>query len=1215
MTIPTPDQQAATVQQLDARTFPLHGRRLIEASAGTGKTYTIANLYLRLVLGHGDSASAHPEPLSADRILVVTFTDAATAELRDRIRARIHNARRAFIAGKSEDHFIQGLITDLDQHDERIKLLLAAERQMDEAAVFTIHGFCQRMLRQHAFESGTLFASELISDETSLLQQTAADFWRRHLYPLDKPMAKVSRSIWTTPAELLQSIRGWLGQANLDIIRGQLPNSFAQLQSEYIDPVQKIKTAWIENQDQIEQLLRSAGLKKTSKALGRLNEMHQFSNSDSLHLSLGTQGDGWEVYSNEKLVKDTTKAGTPPEHPVFDLIDQVSAQPLTIKGAWEGMIKEQALMEIRHKASALKKQRHQMSFDDLLGNLAQALDKDVSGALAEAIRTQFPVAMIDEFQDTDPLQYQIFSTIYYGVSHDRQPANNSGLFMIGDPKQAIYAFRGADIFTYMLARQQAQDHYTLGTNWRSTSNMVAAANAMFQQVDDPFLYKDIPFLSVAASPRADNSLLLLEGQPVPALQFWLLESGDSGIVSKSDYEEAMALATANQINRLLTDASLGQCVIKKDGKSTPLQAGDIAVLVRTGQQGKMIKEALTAQNIASVYLSNRDSVFACQEATDIQRLLTACLSPTDARALRSALATPLLALTAAALDQLNQDEDEWEQRVIEFSQYRETWDRYGVLPMLRQLIHNNQVAERLLTESHGERRLTDVLHLGELLASASQALATPHALLRWLGEHCQNPDSNADEQQLHLESEQNLVQIVTIHKSKGLEYKVCLLPFACDFRDTRQPLYHLEEQKGKTLLDLSGDVNALVLADRERLAEDLRLMYVALTRAVHCCYVGVAPVKKGRAGKNAHTDLHKSALGRLISSSDTITSAELAEALNRLKEDKDYITVTAPPLDSMPGYLPPQDNDQPLADKTFSGFIQKDWWVTSYSALSRPAHGSHTPKTPNASNEQPGIDIEVQAQAMEKPESTTEERSIFTFPKGARPGTFMHTLFERLTPQNSTPEHMPGFVTGQLQLEGYEAEWCGALVNMLNNCLDAPLDGQQMTLRGLPESSRKVEMEFYLPLAPLNAGSLNQLLIQHDVLSEQATPLSFSALQGMLKGFIDLVFEYQGRWYVLDYKSNWLGESYDQYSRDSMEQVMVEHRYDLQYQLYSLALHRLLQTRLPGYGFDQHFGGAIYLFLRGVQGNDPERHGIYDTRPKQELIEAMDKLFAGEVVV
>ena len=1215
---------------LNPFTFPLHGRRLIEASAGTGKTYTIASLYLRLILGHGedsegDSSTAHPEPLSVDRILVVTFTEAATEELRDRIRARIHECRMAFITGHTFDPFIQSLLDSLDRHDDRANLLLAAERQMDEAAVFTIHGFCQRMLKQHAFESGTLFSSELVKDESDLLKQTTADFWRKTLYPLDKPMAALCRKIWKTPDDLLREIRGWLGKHDLNVVSTFLPDSMASFRKDYIEPSLAIKECWREDREDLENAILSAGLKKNSKTLNRLPGMSAFLNSDELMPNLG-KNESWELYSTEVIRKALTKNGQLPEHPVFARIDALLANPLSIREAFRGLILREALQTIKEKMSALKAERHQMAFDDLLGNLSRALNAEAGEQLAEAIRKQYRVAMIDEFQDTDPQQYSIFSNIY-GTETD----STSGLFMIGDPKQAIYAFRGADIFTYMQARQQVTAHYTLGTNWRSTSAMINGVNRVFEHIDAPFIYQDIPFEAVAPSPKADKLQLTSHGSILPALQLWLQED-NAVAVSKTDYEATMAQSTANEINRLLSAASHDLCLIenrKEEGQDKqPLQAGDIAVLVRTGRQGQMIREALTKQEIASVYLSNSDSVFECHEATDVLRLLSACLAPSDERVLRAALATPLLSMTAEDLDALSQDEQAWESAVEEFSDYQGIWLDKGVLPMLRTLLSRRKVAEQLLAGAFGERRLTDLLHIGELLAAASQEMESPHALLRWLSEHIHNPDSKADEQQLHLESERNLVKIITIHKSKGLEYNVVFLPFACTFRAATEPLYHDGESR-ESILELPGSDEAISLSDQERLAEDLRLLYVALTRAVHTCYVGVAPLKTGSGRRGAKTDLHKTAIGWLLSSGNEIAADSLPELLQNLAEEHDFITITSPSDGELPAYQPPAEAKVALAARQFSGKIQKDWWVTSYSALSHSraekAHSgrySFDKSTPDASREAPGVDIEVleeksagtaEGEVHENPgDNNIDELSIFNFPKGARPGTFLHSLFEKLDSENVQSVNMPGYVNEQLLLEGLEEKWTPTLVEMLQNCLDSPLDGKALKLGAIPEQSRKVEMEFYLPISHLQAGRLNHLISSSDPLSARAGELDFPAVKGMLKGFIDLVFEYGGRWYVLDYKSNWLGEQLSDYSRENMERVMIEHRYDLQYQLYSLALHRLLKTRVPDYDYDRHFGGAIYLFLRGIRSDNPERHGVYDCRLDRALIENLDRLFAGE---
>ncbi len=1197
-----------TSQTLDPRTLPMHGVRLIEASAGTGKTYTIANLYLRALLGHGNGQTRHETPLTVDQILVVTFTDAATGELRDRIRARIHDTRGAFNAGQSDDLFIQQLIDDMAQPQQCQALLLAAEQQMDEAAIFTIHGFCQRMLKQHAFESGTLFSSELVTDIEPMLQLCAADYWRRTFYPLDKPLAKLIQSIWKTPDDLLNAVRRWLPLSNLQLADRQLPVSLADFMEQYLVPAAELKALWQADQDTIEQQLLGCGLRKDRKPLKRLPAMTEFLASEDLVPNL--EKDSWEIYGTEILQKSLLKTGKLPSHPIFRKIDEFLALPGKLKETLKGVITRDALNHIKTQLSQLKSSRHQLSFDDLLGNLSAALFAGQPGndgeLLAKAIRSQYRIAMIDEFQDTDPKQYQTFNTIY--IDSD-DPA--TGLFMIGDPKQAIYGFRGADIFTYMQAREQVHSHYTLDTNWRSSDAMVSAINSVFQNSPEPFIYNDsIPFEPVHPSPSAKGKRLYHQGQPLPAMTFWLPPGQET--VNSENYLAAMSLATANEINRLLSAADQGECIVHNGNKQAPLQPGDIAVLVRSGSHAGLLRRALIDQNIASIYLSNRDSVFSAREASDLEKVLQACLHPTNERLIKAALATALLHLDAATLDALNTNEQAWEQAVEEFSNYCALWQRKGVLPMLRQLIFQRRLAEQLLASPDGERRLTDLLHLGELLAAASLEQQGPSALTRWLAEQISHPNDNADDQQLHLESERNLVKIITIHKSKGLEYGVVFFPFVCHLNASTSLLYH-DPDTSEPWLALTPCEQAARLAEQERLAEDLRLLYVAMTRSVYCCYLGMAPYKSGRVSKDGMTDLRRTAVGYLLNKGKDIYLSELPALLTQLETDcpNHQIVITPPLLDPMPPYVAATSQEDALTARNFGGKIERNWWTTSYSALSR-----HHASSADASHEIPGFDREVIQQCQEATAETGDDPfSLFHFPKGAQPGTFMHSLFENLDMNTlrsaSGDSYLDRFVQENLTRVGYSHEWLPAIKGMLLNCLKAPLDGNQMRLINLPDSARRVEMEFYLPIAHLDPDQLNQLIARHDPLSARAGKLQFQHMKGMLKGFIDLTFAYSDRWYVLDYKSNWLGSEASHYAHQAMSNVMVEHRYDLQYQLYSLALHRLLRQRIADYQFDQHFGGVIYLFLRGVQANDPDHHGIFSHKPSYELVHGLDQLFYG----
>ncbi|WP_421242633.1 exodeoxyribonuclease V subunit beta [Aeromonas enteropelogenes] len=1180
---------------LNTLRFPLHGERLIEASAGTGKTYTIAGLYLRLLLGHGplieegedaSQPSAHERPLSVTEILVVTFTEAATAELRGRIRGRIHEARLAFMRGQSGDALLAQLLAEVEDHELAARRLLAAERQMDEAAVFTIHGFCQRMLKQNAFESGALFETEFLTDDSQLRLQAVSDYWRAEFYPVDKTLASAVRALWPSPAALLREMNGWLDNSELEMRPPPGDETLAARHQVAMSRIAAVKSEWLAQVDEIRRQTDGQISRYTGKNYeGWLAKIADWAQDEASGYAIPKE---LERFGQTVLEANLKKGGELPTLPLFSEIDALLASRPGIRD----LILQRAAVVVRSRMQASKRQAHQLSFDDLLKDLDGALDSPLGERLCERIRATYRVAMIDEFQDTDPQQYRIFHRLYGGHK-------DTALLMIGDPKQAIYGFRGADIFTYIQARRNVSAHYTLGRNWRSSGALVAAVNGLFERAKDPFIYEaDIPFLPVEA--QGKSKALLLEGETAPVLHCWQLTGQPT--FNRGDYQSKMTRATAAEIHRLLTLAREGKALIGDQ----PVKAGDIAVLVRTGAEGKLVQQELARLAIASVYLSNRESVLEQVEAREILLILHACQNPSEERSLRAALATGLFDLDAKALDELASDERAWESAVQEFMEYRKVWHRRGVLAMLRALLHRRNLASSLLASPYGERRLTNFLHLGELLQQVSSELDGEYALLRWLGEAVNRQSGQDAEQILRLESERKLVQIVTIHKSKGLEYPLVFLPFICSHRSADTPLYHEADEAGnRTVLDLTGAEDSLAEADKERLAEDLRLLYVALTRGVYATWLGLAPVRSGN-GKSEKTDLHRTAIGYLLQKGEEGDASTLATALSALAEDLPGVAVGEPSL-TRPAPLPAEEEQlgEPRV-RRFGGTLERDWWISSYSGLAAQGHGHSKGVLAN-----PGFDDEVvteaAALAAEEPVQAPQP-SIFTFPKGARPGTLLHSLFETIDFQSAAGEPLAQHIATLLAQDGFDESWAPVLQQQVEAVLDTPLEtgfGEPVRLRDLAPERKQVELEFFLPMGRVTAPALTALCQQHDPLSRGNKPLSFATVQGMLKGFIDLVFEWQGRWYLLDYKSNHLGMSPADYSRPALEQAMVEHRYDLQYQLYSLALHRLLALRLPGYDFDQHFGGVFYLFLRGMpQG------GIFHTRPSRELVLGLDRLFS-----
>ncbi|ADO47182.1 exodeoxyribonuclease V subunit beta [[Enterobacter] lignolyticus] len=1172
----------ATAETLDPLRLPLTGERLIEASAGTGKTYTIAALYLRLLLGLGGDA-AFPRPVNVEELLVVTFTEAATEELRGRIRSNIHELRIACLRDSTDNPLYASLLAEIPDKQQAAQTLLLAERLMDEAAVFTIHGFCQRMLSLNAFESGMLFEQQLIEDESRLRFQACADFWRRHCYPLPRDIAQIIHARWKGPQALLSDIDRYLQGEAPQLKTPMSQETLASRHQQNMAQIAAFKQQWRASVDDIVAILESSDIDRR-----KFNRGNQGKWIDKIGEWAGDETTGYQLpealekFSQSFLYERTKEGGVAPVHPLFDAVEALLAAPPSL----DDLVISRAMVEIRDAVAREKQRRGELGFDDMLSRLDKALQGESGEALAGAIRSRFPVAMIDEFQDTDPQQYRIFRRIWR-----QQP--ETALLLIGDPKQAIYAFRGADIFTYMRARGDVAAHYTLDTNWRSAPGVVQSVNRLFGLSENPFMFREIPFLPVNAAAKNHGLRFELQGETQPAMSLWLMPGNGVGV---GDYQHFMAQLCAGQIRDWLSAGQRGEALLWRDSASRPVQASDITVLVRNRLEASLVRDALNALAIPSVYLSNRDSVFATPEAQELLWVLQAVLAPERESLLRSALATAMFGLTARDLEALNLDEQAWDDVVEEFAGYRQLWQQRGVMAMLRALMSARHIAENLLATQGGERRLTDILHISELLQEAAGQLESEHALVRWLVVQIAGPDDGASGQQMRLESDKHLVQIVTIHKSKGLEYSLVWLPFIAHYRKQEQAFYH-DRDSFAAVLDLHNGQESLELAEAERLAEDLRLLYVALTRAIWHCSLGIAPLSSRRSDKAAETDLHQSALGRLVQNGEPKDAAGLEQCLRALCDE--HIALYIPELPDAGRWQALADALPALQARDMRRRIVDDWRVTSYSGLQQRGHSVAQDLLPRLDIDAAGVGLVASEPAL----------TPHQFPRGASPGTFLHSLFEEM---DFTQPVAAEWVQEKLARNGFDGQWTPVLTQWLEGILQTPLTGAGVSLSQLSDKDKQVELEFYLPIESLlEPQQLDALIRRHDPLSAGCPPLDFRRVSGMLKGFIDLVFRHDGRYYLLDYKSNWLGESHEAYTRPAMEQAMQSHRYDLQYQLYSLALHRYLRHRLADYDYERHFGGVIYLFLRGMDGSDSGQ-GIFTTRPSQALVDGLDALFAGQ---
>lgn len=1231
--------------EFDVLSCPLDGWTLVEASAGTGKTWNIGGLYLRFLL---------EKRLEVKDILVVTFTRAATDELRDRIRNRIA-AALAYLEGRgisTGDEFASALLERLfaegRTREDMAGILRLAFCSFDQAAIFTIHSFCQRALALSAFSSGQAFAVKAETDDSELVQEAVNDFWRRHVAggrfsPAFSGWLEQKRF---TPDRLATQLRQHLKKPLATV---KWPDTADTAQAETVqETIGRLETVfaeasacWTAEKETVMTLLKEkcadGTLNKTSYRIPYIDSAaaafdRLFATGDALAM-IGEKDKTGHMTAS-KLAKSTRKNREMPQHPFFRLAEMLAETcrevETELEAARYGLLKR-FLAEAGDLLKEKKRERRTIAFDDMLGNLYEALHDPDMPWLAEAVRKHFPAALIDEFQDTDPLQYAIFSAIY-GES-------DKPVFLVGDPKQAIYSFRNADLHTYLAARKRLDARFTLMENHRSVPGLIDACNTLFSVNERAFMQDGLDFVPVRSGNRALPHLRDESGnagKETESMRIWMLPETENEPPARSDALRQSVEAVADEIARLIQAGRNGTCTL--DGR--PVGAGDMAVLVRSHNEAALIREALANRGIGSVSFS-QDSVFHSREAQELECVLHAMMTPEDEPLLMAAVSTEMMGLDSVAVEALADDEAGLSGLLERFGQYRRAWLGHGAGYALRWLFDREKVVARLLALPDGERRVTNLRHLAELVSREDESKSAPDSLMRWYTLQREN-DHRAEEAELRLETDRNLVQVMTMHRSKGLEFPFVFCPLLWDNqpKNAGRGGDGIEYHDGdETVIDYRplSETDGQIVKKRmntEQAAEMMRLIYVALTRAIHRCYL----VAGCYTFRNNATQSRKSLLNWLVAGNgfspedwlsgnngkkaETVLlpeTGEIGDAWKALEARSPHIRVIGLPS---PVYRTVGENDKEteiLSARTFAKTLDIRWRMNSFSGLIRNAvdeteTGDHderiaTGETPVSGGELPAF---------------LKEDDILLFPKGTYAGSCLHAVFEHADFTDRTTweaaartalSRYPQEVDGRFPFRPETAgDACQSMaLDMLENVMATPLPGGIM-LNTVENGRKLVEWPFCLSSAPLSAGEMNRLAKRFGYAVPQ---LVFDDMTAYLNGFVDLVFEADGRFWLLDWKSNHLGYRQEDYCTARIDQAMTEHGYHWQYLLYTVALHRYLASRMPKYDYDRHFGGVFYLFVRGVRPAwrqaDGSPSGVFFHKPGRHVIEAADRLFGQQV--
>lgn len=1173
-------------------------RLIIEASAGTGKTFTIVGLYVRLLI---------EENLNVDEILVVTFTKKATAELRERILERLRACLTSLKNGEpGEDPFLKELHAWVDDQKEATERIRNAIHDFDDSQVFTIHGFCQKVLKEEALISGTSFEMELDQSDT-LLHQAAEDFWRVFIdthsgteagrYYISKLM-KVGK----TPAELINNLYPMFSKPYAQT-EGEVMDDPVQYLARLQSLKQQMVDVWGTGNGDILSILENCDVKRYAQHFEtRLNKLNNFL-EDTGYSSDEPADEAIKYFTTDYLCDENNilKNGNPTaEHPFFDLCNQYKELVEGVDIVKNTIIKE-AVEDIKRRREKLISNSSIVTYDDLLIKLNDALEDEISGDdLASILRKKYPFALVDEFQDTDPIQYSIFDQIYPSEN------TNTSLMMIGDPKQAIYAFRGADVYTYIQARKAVSGgKYSLEKNYRSTPKLIDAVNTLFDGDHVPFIEGEIEFSQSKHGIPELAGTFLLDGNEEPPMKIFY---GD-GVSKKEESKDFVFRGTVQQIYELLEKSKKGRAVI--DGKK--LVAGDIAILVSKHEDAEELKKMLKSVGIGAVTYS-RKKVFESFEAKRLQLLLQAVLEPSNRQNVQNVLVSGFFGLDLNQIYQYQSDEELRQELLNELLDLNELWHSKGFYPMFRKLMFSKSRLLNFTSLENSERIITNLQQLADINSKAEvEGGMDPAALYRWYYKELSDPDKD-DEKMLLLESDQNLVKILTIHGSKGLEFPVVFCPTLWEGREYRKGLleeYHSGGENSDLIInydqsDSEQRKEAMNQYKIESIAEETRKMYVAITRAKYECRIFWA----------AHKESHFSGLGASLLGSELVREAILSK--HKLKNvdqkaefsDQTFLekfknierrSLNNIRLIEIESFELPTDRIS-LDDDEAIEWNFREYKGRTYLPVKKAVDSFSSLANHKSEPGEPDYDqfIVSYVDSLSTVEKEPGELSIFTFPRGATAGTLIHKLFEHEEFHFDKIGEKSRSDISQEVLERYQFDekWAPVLDEMLANVSDAVIG--DLSLNKVSQSDELREMEFNLPISPPKLETLLSIIRNGNI---SADPKLTGT--GFLTGFIDLIVRQNGKYYILDYKSNYLGDAVEDYKPDQLKSEMEAASYDLQYHLYIVAMSKFLRKILPDFNYERDFGGAAYLFVRGMRAGS--ENGVWFDKPDVEIVNELEK--------
>ncbi|QCI16115.1 exodeoxyribonuclease V subunit beta [Buchnera aphidicola] len=1144
----------------------LNGVNLIESSAGTGKTFTIVLLYLRLLLGVGRKKH-YKKKLLVQQILIVTFTNAAKEELYIRIKNGIQNLYLACINNATKDPILKSFLKEIHNIKEATDILYNAQNNINNCAIYTIHGFCQNILELHTFNYNITFKDTIIENEDDLYLQATQDFWRYYFYNLPENISKIIYQDYSSPDYLLKKIKRLCYIKSENFTKKLIKNTrLIKNHEKNIKKINNFKKIWLKNN---KKLLIQINELKINKKIYNVFNISRWINNITIWAESETKDyimpDSLRYFSQTNIKKNI-KNNIILNNIIFKETEKILNNNFSLKK----IIIQDAIQNINYFLLKEKKTQSLLGFNDLLSILLKIIKKEKF--LQNLIREKYPAAFIDEFQDTNIEQYKIFDLLY-------KKNKKIALFLIGDPKQAIYSFRGADIFSYLYAKSKIKKCYFLDTNWRSSQKICHAINFLFSQHNNPFIFQNIQFQPIKPSCQNFNIDFIINGISQIPISFFLQDKKEVYI---DEYQIWIAKQCAKEISYWLSSSKLGKTkIITKKGEKN-LTANDIAVLVRNQKEACLIQKELQKLNITSIYSSNKTSIFHIFDAQELLWILESILEPDNQKLLKQSISTHILKNISSIMIKKSTNRQSYF-LIEKLYEYYNMWEKIGIFQMIKTMILEYQITSSIIEIHKNYEKNLNFLHLAELLEEQFQFFDKKTSLIYWFQKKITNKNKPTCNEYIRSINKSESIKIITIHKSKGLEYPIVWIPFSVDFYQSKDFFYH-DEKTYKIFFDREENKKSLKKSDEERLAEDIRFLYVALTRSIVHCSIGIACLLKNKKNKN-YSDIHKSALGYIIQNGKIMNYDNLFKQLNILSGNK-YIEIKHNSNNKTSSIY---KKSIYLISKsiTLKKNINKIDTITSFTQLQ---------KENKCLIKETFLEDSLNINKKKKSKKLT----IHTFPQGKKTGLMMHYILKNLCYlKNKNTD----WFSKILDKYDFSLQWIPVLTSWIKNIITTSIHNEKIVLSKINKNRFLTELEFFLPIKnTLYSKELNIIMQSFDLISNTSPKLFFNPVKGTLTGFIDLVFFWKKKYYILDYKSNYLGIDNSFYSDQNIKKEMIKKRYDLQYQIYTIAIHKYLQKKVKNYNYQNDFGGVFYIFLRAISDN-MKNNGIFYTFPNYTLIE------------